>query len=259
MAKSPDAFRTISEVSDWLDTKPHVLRFWESKFKDISPVKRAGGRRYYRPEDMLLIGGIKKLLHDDGMTIKGVQKLLATQGVDHVRAMSQPMGAGSQDNVVAVISDDATAAPRPSKAAKPTPVDTPSPDMVEDVPEIQDAPPPTEQIDAPPRNVVTLENTTSGDVDSTEPLLFPEIAEEEFWEDALSADDVSKVIPLTPRVSKIETPKPAPVFEPIPVQRPRNPISRLYSHAPAQRASEAKSKRTAIIDLIQWAEKRVAG
>ena len=91
MAKSPDAFRTISEVAKWLGTQTHVLRFWESKFSQIDPVKRAGGRRYYRPDDMQLIGGIKQLLHEDGMTIKGVQKLLSNKGVDHVRALSPPL------------------------------------------------------------------------------------------------------------------------------------------------------------------------
>ena len=89
--KSPEAFRTISEVADWLDRPAHVLRFWESKFNQIKPVKRAGGRRYYRPEDMLLLGGIKKLLHDDGMTIKGAQKVLRDQGVRYVSALSQPL------------------------------------------------------------------------------------------------------------------------------------------------------------------------
>ncbi len=91
MIKSPDAFRTISEVSEWLDRPTHVLRFWESKFPQIKPVKRAGGRRYYRPQDMLLLGGIKRLLHDDGMTIKGVQKMLREQGVAHVSALSQAL------------------------------------------------------------------------------------------------------------------------------------------------------------------------
>lgn len=91
MKKSPDAFRTISEVADWLDVPAHVLRFWESRFAQIKPVKRAGGRRYYRPNDMLLIGGIKKLLHDDGMTIRGVQKLLREEGVRHVSALSRPL------------------------------------------------------------------------------------------------------------------------------------------------------------------------
>jgi DNA-binding transcriptional MerR regulator len=87
MGKSPDAFRTISEVSEWLDTPAHVLRFWESKFAQIRPVKRAGGRRYYRPEDIDLLGGIKSLLHEQGMTIKGVQKLLREQGVRHVAGL----------------------------------------------------------------------------------------------------------------------------------------------------------------------------
>ncbi|WP_371224447.1 MerR family transcriptional regulator [Roseovarius sp. 2305UL8-3] len=91
MAKSAEAFRTISEVADWLETPAHVLRFWESKFSQVKPVKRAGGRRYYRPTDMQLLGGIKKLLHDDGMTIKGVQKILRENGVKHVVALSQAL------------------------------------------------------------------------------------------------------------------------------------------------------------------------
>ena len=88
MTKSPDAFRTISEVAEWLDVPAHVLRFWESRFTQVRPVKRAGGRRYYRPTDMELLGGIKRLLHDDGLTIRGVQKLLREEGVRHVAALS---------------------------------------------------------------------------------------------------------------------------------------------------------------------------
>ncbi|SHI31097.1 MerR family transcriptional regulator [Wenxinia saemankumensis] len=91
MAKSPDAFRTITEVAEWLDTPAHVLRFWESKFTQVRPVKRAGGRRYYRPEDMRLLGGIKALLHDEGLTIKGVQKLLREKGVRHVADLAPPL------------------------------------------------------------------------------------------------------------------------------------------------------------------------
>lgn len=94
MDKSRDAFRTISEVADWLGTPTHVLRFWESRFTQVKPVKRAGGRRYYRPADMELLGGIKQLLHDDGMTIRGVQKLLREEGVRHVAALSQPIDEG---------------------------------------------------------------------------------------------------------------------------------------------------------------------
>ncbi len=97
--KSPEAFRTISEVAEWLGVPTHVLRFWESRFSQVKPVKRAGGRRYYRPADMELLGGIRKLLHEDGMTIRGVQKLLREQGVKHVAGMSPPLdlGADTQD------------------------------------------------------------------------------------------------------------------------------------------------------------------
>jgi DNA-binding transcriptional MerR regulator len=88
MDKSPDAFRTISEVADVLETPAHVLRFWESRFPQIRPVKRAGGRRYYRPSDVALLAGIKRLLHDEGLTIRGVQKILRDQGVRHVAGLS---------------------------------------------------------------------------------------------------------------------------------------------------------------------------
>lgn len=86
--KSADAFRTISEVSELLDAPAHVLRFWESRFTQIRPIKRAGGRRYYRPADVTLLAGIKRLLHDDGLTIRGVQKILRERGVAHVSALA---------------------------------------------------------------------------------------------------------------------------------------------------------------------------
>ena len=91
MSKSSQAFRTIREVADWLDVAAHVLRFWESKFPQIKPVKRAGGRRYYRPADMELVGGIKVLLHDRGLTIRGVQKMIREEGVAAVAALSPPI------------------------------------------------------------------------------------------------------------------------------------------------------------------------
>ena len=81
MDKSPDAFRTISEVAEGLALPQHVLRFWETRFPQIKPLKRGGGRRYYRPEDIELLGAIKRLLYGEGYTIKGVQKLLKEQGV----------------------------------------------------------------------------------------------------------------------------------------------------------------------------------
>jgi len=78
--KSPDAFRTISEVATDLGLPQHVLRFWETRFAQIKPMKRGGGRRLYRPDHVALLRGIKALLYDDGMTIKGVQKVLREQG-----------------------------------------------------------------------------------------------------------------------------------------------------------------------------------
>ena len=81
MDKSPEAFRTISEVGEDMDLPQHVLRFWETRFPQIKPLKRGGGRRYYRPDDVALLRAIKQLLYGQGYTIKGVQKLLKEQGV----------------------------------------------------------------------------------------------------------------------------------------------------------------------------------
>jgi DNA-binding transcriptional MerR regulator len=86
MGKSLEAFRTISEVADELAVPKHVLRFWEVKFPQIRPMKRGGGRRYYRPEDLILLRGIRRLLHAEGYTIKGVQKILREQGIEQVKA-----------------------------------------------------------------------------------------------------------------------------------------------------------------------------
>ena len=87
MDKSPDAFRTISEVAEDLDLPQHVLRFWETRFNQIKPMKRGGGRRYYRPQDVELIKGIRHMLYDQGYTIKGVQKLLRDNGNQFVIAI----------------------------------------------------------------------------------------------------------------------------------------------------------------------------
>lgn len=86
MSKSPNAFRSISEVAEELGVRKHVLRFWEGKFPQIRPMKRGGGRRYYRPEDLELLRGIRHLLHGDGYTIRGVQKILRERGVEAVKA-----------------------------------------------------------------------------------------------------------------------------------------------------------------------------
>jgi DNA-binding transcriptional MerR regulator len=89
MSKTAEAFRTISEVASELDVPKHVLRFWEARFPQIKPMKRGGGRRYYRPEDLALLRGICHLLHAEGYTIKGVQKILREQGIDQVKRISE--------------------------------------------------------------------------------------------------------------------------------------------------------------------------
>ncbi len=123
MSKSAEAFRTISEVAEVLETPAHVLRFWESRFTQIKPVKRAGGRRYYRPADVALIGGIRKLLHEDGLTIRGVQKLLREHGVRHVAALS---GADFDS------APSASADPVEAAQAEPAPVPAPAADAQPD-------------------------------------------------------------------------------------------------------------------------------
>lgn len=109
MAKGPDAFRTISEAADELHVPQHVLRFWETKFTFIKPMKRAGGRRFYRPSDIAVLRGVRRLLHEEGYTIKGVQKLHRDQGVKRLVA------AGEGISVPAPAEKPAPAA----KAAKP--------------------------------------------------------------------------------------------------------------------------------------------
>ena len=89
MDKSPDAFRTISEAAEELDLPQHVLRFWETRFAQIKPMKRGGGRRYYRPADVDLLKGIRHLLYDKGFTIRGVQRILREQSIPHVVAIGR--------------------------------------------------------------------------------------------------------------------------------------------------------------------------
>lgn len=216
MSKSPDAFRTISEVADWLGVQAHVLRFWESKFTQVKPVKRAGGRRYYRPSDMLLLGGIRQLLHDDGMTIKGAQKILREQGIAHVSSLSRPL-----DSDFAEVAVDATVVPfiAPSAAA---PVNEPEPapelkalepvetDMsleaepADEVADVEDPPEPLEPVDQAtlfdespeaeeaPEGAETAESLfPAADTDSDDGALVP--AEDELVADA-EADEAPESV-----------------------------------------------------------------
>ncbi|ADL01210.1 MerR family transcriptional regulator [Brevundimonas subvibrioides] len=97
MAKSPNAFRTISEAAEAVGAPQHVLRFWETKFTFITPVKRAGGRRFYRPQDVVVLKAVRRLLHDEGLTIKGVQRLHKDQGLARLAAYGDPEAAFSMD------------------------------------------------------------------------------------------------------------------------------------------------------------------
>lgn len=110
--KAPDAFRTISEVADELDLPQHVLRFWESRFREIKPMKRGGGRRYYRPDDIDLLRGIRHLLYGEGYTIRGVQRILREQSVKFVQAVwhegspQPPHGASESEDLLEDTADE---------------------------------------------------------------------------------------------------------------------------------------------------------
>ena len=105
MDKSPDAFRTISEVADDLDIPQHVLRFWETRFTQIKPMKRSGGRRYYRPDDVDLLRGIRRLLYGEGYTIRGVQRILKEYGIKAVQGLVDGTSSASFAGIEAGIED----------------------------------------------------------------------------------------------------------------------------------------------------------
>ena len=112
MDKAPEAFRTISEVADELEVPKHVLRFWEAKFAQLKPMKRGGGRRYYRPEDVQLLRGIRFLLYNDGYTIRGVQKILREHGPRFVMDYRRMGEDEEQDEAMPEIPDVAAEAAR---------------------------------------------------------------------------------------------------------------------------------------------------
>ncbi len=118
MEKSPDAFRTISEVAKDIDVPQHVLRFWETKFSSIKPMKRAGGRRYYRPSDLKLLHGIRNLLYGEGYTIKGVQRILRERGAAYV------IEAGRSEKLSI---SEATGKPAPARGASQPPMQSAPP------------------------------------------------------------------------------------------------------------------------------------
>ncbi|HKT54392.1 MAG TPA: MerR family transcriptional regulator [Caulobacteraceae bacterium] len=127
MAKGPEAFRTISEASEELGVPQHVLRFWESKFSFIRPMKRAGGRRFYRPQDLVVLRGVQVLLHDEGYTIKGVQKLHREQGVRRLVAAANGDVEAVYDEPEGEIDTDVAAALEVDAPTEAQPAPTPPP------------------------------------------------------------------------------------------------------------------------------------
>jgi len=227
MPKSPDAFRTISEVADWLGIQAHVLRFWESKFTQVKPIKRAGGRRYYRPADMLLLGGIKRMLHDDGLTIKGVQKVLREEGMNHVSALSAPLDELSQtdfdDNdleaidMVAIEPKQPESVVLPFEAARSTgPKDMQEPELSED---------------RGPESALQ-----EGQPEQVDPFPAPETPTP-----AMPAPDASESPPFKPSDVTEPVPEPAPPQEPIESTAQPSETEEVISEASEPDISETHS------------------
>jgi len=234
--KSRDAFRTISEVAEWLDVPTHVLRFWESRFSQIKPVKRAGGRRYYRPSDMRVIGGVKTLLHDQGMTIRGVQKLFREEGIKHVSGFSAKLdgedGEASVENQSLVIDRDAISATPAAPAARSSREAIPDPivDDVDDVVEPDDdivnetsepvfshhgrmrGTPPAKPAPAVDSEPVSSASTT-GSVPEPAPEPNTPSLPPETESTAASIDKLGPTIPATPDVPDIDPEDDAPEYQ----------------------------------------------
>lgn len=207
MEKSPDAFRTISEVADLLGTPAHVLRFWETRFPQVRPVKRAGGRRYYRPGDVALLAGIKRLLHDEGMTIRGVQKVLRDQGIRHVAGLAgaDPADAETEDSIEAQLA--AALGPAPEAEVSDTPPETAQIIALETVLAQKDAPRPAQG-----RPAIIRDLFEATPAEEAEEAPFEEVIEPE-------AETPVAVFPAAPPMVEAPAP-PAPAESDIAAQAP---------------------------------------
>lgn len=241
--KSPDAFRTISEAADALDLPQHVLRFWETRFSQIKPMKRSGGRRYYRPADITLLAGIQHLLYDEGYTIKGVQRILREQGIAHVAAFGE---AAAQP-----------AAPEPVQAAPqlvehpqvpaPAPVPVSEPD---DVPSLQPVLPFASQplapeVAAPAAHAPVPLATAVPHAPALAPALAP--AGLRFIPEASPVEQHEAA--LAPRVPVVEQPgtlqeavKTAPAVQAVPPRQNTTPPTQAVSWASTRPIDEPLSK-----------------
>lgn len=230
MSKSRDAFRTISEVSDELDTPAHVLRFWESKFSQVKPVKRAGGRRYYRPNDLNLLAGIKQLLHDDGMTIKGAQKLMREKGVKHVAAIGAasllaPADTAADENMVnGSVQDAAPIKEDPPVKADDTVIETTTADPAQD----------TSDTD-------TFENSDSaGEVEITNVVTLPAATPQ----DTPPKTGPSLTLDIAPKMAETPTATPPAAETPTPEPEPQTAAKAALANVPAD-PSDSDSKADA--------------
>ncbi len=227
--KSPQAFRTIREVADWLGVEAHVLRFWESKFSQIKPVKRAGGRRYYRPADMQLVGGIKVLLHDEGMTIRGAQKLLREQGIAHVAALSPSLDEDDTASLASPIDGDAmltSAEETDSEESVSEAVDTPADNNMGE--------------EAPAPEMVTDEQPSRPNAPEATPPVMTVAADDAAEETPETADDGQDVeqkadlAAVAKAASESETPTESPLSELRKLLHAAAPLTDAQRHALAQ-------------------------
>lgn len=236
MEKSPEAFRTISEVAELLDTPAHVLRFWESRFPQVRPVKRAGGRRYYRPSDVELLTGIKRLLHDDGMTIRGVQKVLREQGVRFVAGQPEEAEAAEAAMEVDV---PVIAAVKTSVVpfSRPTPPSPKEPDLfssdwasvsaVSPLSADQDSPTAVPEAESEHLNAADLPEDNPLPVTATE-IPVPS-DKSEAAPVAIAPPDDSREVPDAGTGANAETAPPAPAETP-----PESSVASVEADAPAQ-------------------------
>jgi len=200
--KATDAFRTISEVAEELDLPQHVLRFWETKFSQIRPMKRGGGRRYYRPDDVELLRGIQYLLYGEGYTIKGVQRILKEQGVRFVMEVWRHPGepipvvdetdAGDEADVEVIDDDAEEASPQPQSAPRVEPEPARSTGRVE--PRVERATVREPEVEEPlPAGILPEENTNRGGFRFMERFRAPADHPPQGGSGALSREDIRRL------------------------------------------------------------------
>jgi DNA-binding transcriptional MerR regulator len=266
--KSPDAFRTISEAADALDLPQHVLRFWETRFSQIKPMKRSGGRRYYRPTDIALLQGIRHLLYDEGYTIKGVQRILREQGAAHVAGFAdkvQPVAAAPSPPIQPQPKPASPIPPAPTRAAQPpaAPQAAPAPAMqpsqplqsrpdpvravlggrqgtapssLRFVPDVEPAAEPVQELQTPAPPLPPLPSATVQPA-SVEPVALPTTQ--------------SAGQPIAQPSAHPPAQQAAQPTSPLPVKPPAPPVSPPYQDAPTTAAQTSTDQRERLIDAYR--------